>query len=73
MLDISTNSVFNFFLYQLVNYNDPSNVGVFSAIDGVNYTNNPFLDCSVSNLQLTEYLEPVSSDLKATVVPLNYE
>lgn len=38
-----------------------------TPIDGVNYTNNPFNDCSINALQLTEYLQPVSPDLKSPV------
>jgi hypothetical protein len=69
--DISTNSYFNFFLYQLVDFIDPTHVGATSEIDGVNYTNNAFHDCSISALQLTEYLHPVSPDLKAPVMSLS--
>lgn len=66
--DVSTNSDFNFFLYQLLDYiNTGSDKSITSTINGVNYTNNPFFDCSISTLQMTEYLEPVSPDLKATV------
>jgi hypothetical protein len=66
--DVSTNSEFNFFLYQLVNYiNTGPDRFITSTINGVNYTNNPFFDCSLSTLQMTEYLEPVSPDLKNTV------
>jgi hypothetical protein len=63
-IDVSTNSYFTFFLYQMIDFIDPSNV----AIDGVNYTNNPFSDCSISALQMTEYSQPVSPDLKATAI-----
>jgi hypothetical protein len=70
-LDVSTNSDFNLFLYSLVNYiNTGSDKAITSSINGVNYTNNPFFDCSLSTLQMTEYLEPVSTDLKDTVIPL---
>jgi hypothetical protein len=69
MVDVSTNSEFNFFLYQLLNYIDlTADSAITTTINGVNYTNNPFFDCSLSTLQMTEYLEPVSPDLKATVV-----
>lgn len=64
MIDISTNSYFSFFLYQLIDF---INLGSNAAIDTLNYTNNPFLDCSISALQLTEYLDPVSPELKAPV------
>jgi hypothetical protein len=66
---VTTNSYFDFFLYQLINFID---VNPVATIDGVNYTNNPFSDCSISALQMTEYSQPVSPDLKATVttVPL---
>src|SRR5277367_2818281 len=63
-VDVSTNSYFNFFLYQMISFVDTS-----TPIDGVNYTNNPFSDCSVNALQLTEYLQPVSPDLKSPVRP----
>jgi hypothetical protein len=70
-LDVSTNSEFNFFLYQLVDYiNTGPDKSITNTINGVNYTNNPFFDCSLSTLQMTEYLEPVSPDLKNTVIPL---
>jgi hypothetical protein len=69
IVDVTTNSYFDFFLYQLINFID---VNPVATIDGVNYTNNPFSDCSISALQMTEYSQPVSPDLKATVttVPL---
>jgi hypothetical protein len=67
-VDVSTNSEFNFFLYQLLNYiNTGADKGLTSTINGVNYTNNPFFDCSISTLQMTEYLEPVPLELKSTV------
>lgn len=64
---MATNSSFNFYLYQLVDFQDSSHTGTGSDIDGVNYTNNAFTDCSITYLKLTEYLYPVSDDLKATV------
>jgi hypothetical protein len=70
IIDFATNSTFNFFLYQLVNFIDPSHKGPISAINGVNYTNNAFTDCSITYLQLTDYLYPVSEDLRATVSSL---
>jgi hypothetical protein len=70
MVDVSTNSEFNFFLYQLINYiNTGQDNAITSTINGINYTNNAFFDCSLSTLQMTEYLEPVSPDLKDTVIP----
>jgi len=70
MVDVSTNSDFNFFLYQLINYiNTGPDNNITSTINGINYTNNAFFDCSLSTLQMTEYLEPVSPDLKDTVIP----
>jgi hypothetical protein len=69
-LDVSTNSDFKFFLYQLINYiNTGADKAITSTINGVNYTNNQFFDCSLSTLQMTEYLEPVSPELKAAVIP----
>jgi len=70
MVDVATNSEFNLFLYQLINYiNTGQDSAITSTINGINYTNNAFFDCSLSTLQMTEYLEPVSPDLKDTVIP----
>ena len=67
MVDVSTNSYFDFFLYQMIDFIDTNTtVGLIGLIDGVNYTNNPFSDCSISALQLAEYSQPVSPDLKST-------
>lgn len=69
--DVITSSGFAFFLYQLLNYIKPTPLDVLgSPINELNYTNNPFFDCSLSSLQMAEYLEPVSSELKTTVEPL---
>jgi len=70
MLDVITSSEFAFFLYQLVNYISSESGPVNTAgspINELTYVNNPFFDCSLSLLQMVEYLEPVSSDLKTTV------
>jgi hypothetical protein len=66
---MTTNSEFTFFLYQLLDYislgNSADTVG--SPLNELDYVNNQFLDCSLSALQMVEYLEPVSPQLKATV------
>jgi len=68
MLDVITSSEFAFFLYQLFNYINPGPLNILgSPINELTYVNNSFFDCSLSLLQMVEYLEPVSSDLKTTV------
>jgi len=59
-----TNSDYRFFLYELVDFLDPTQA---APINGVNYSNNAFSDCYMSTLEITEYLDPVPPELKATV------
>jgi hypothetical protein len=69
-VDMTTSSEFDFFLYQLLNYIslEPQTSATFvSPLNELNYVNNEFLDCSLSTLQMVEYLEPVPPQLKATV------
>lgn len=68
-LDMYTSSDFTFFLYQLLDYIQPVQASntAFSPINELNYSNNPFSDCSLTTLQMVEYLEPVSPQLKSTV------
>jgi hypothetical protein len=67
--DMTTSSDFTFFLYQLLDYIslETSVNTVVSPLNELNYVNNQFLDCSLSTLQMVEYLEPVPPQLKATV------
>jgi hypothetical protein len=71
-VDFSTNSNFNFFLYQLVNFIDPTHNGAIGSIDGLNYSNNAFTECSVHSLSLSAYLTPVGLELEAPVSPPIY-
>jgi hypothetical protein len=71
-VDFSTNSNFNFFLYQLVNFIDPTHNGAIGSIDGLNYSNNAFTECSVHSLSLSVYLSPVGLELEAPVFPPAY-
>jgi hypothetical protein len=59
-----TSSSYRFFLYELVDFVDPTQI---APINGLNYSGNTFSDCFTSTLQMTEYLDPVPPELKATV------
>jgi len=66
-VDFATNSNYTFFLYQLVDFIDPTHNGATSSIDALNYSNNPFSDCTVHSLSLSAYLNPVALELESPV------
>ena len=66
-LDFTTNSNFGFFLYQLVNFIDPTHNLAVGSIDTLNYSNNAFTECTVHSLSMSVYLTSVGLELEAPV------
>ena len=64
-----TNSYFNFFIYQFIDFTLGQNDAIEFAdiIDTFNYSNNAFRQCTVNTLALSDYDQTVPNDLKSTV------